>query len=139
MYYVTGQTISSLQGENPPDYPILEIGLHCTAEAINKRITQRTKMMLSDGLVEETENLISKYGEDLPLLNTLGYSEIKQYLLGEISQEEAEELIVVHTRQFAKRQRTWFRKNKSIKWFDADSASLFDDVDEAVEKFLTTN
>ena len=95
--------------------------------------------MLSDGLVEETENLISKYGEDLPLLNTLGYSEIKQYLLGEISPEEAEELIVVHTRQFAKRQRTWFRKNKSIKWFDADSASLFDDVDEAVEKFLTTN
>ncbi len=139
VYYITGQTISSLQGENPPDYPILEIGLNCEAEAINKRIAKRTQIMLQEGLVKETENLIAKYGEDLPLLNTLGYSEIKRYLQGEVSLQEAEELIVIHTRQFAKRQRTWFRKNKNINWFDANSPQLFDDVWEMVESFLKTN
>ena len=139
VYYITGQTISSLQGENPPDYPILEIGLNCEAEAINKRIAKRTQIMLQEGLVKETENLIAKYGEDLPLLNTLGYSEIKRYLQGEVSLQEAEELIVIHTRQFAKRQRTWFRKNKNINWFDANSPQLFDDVWDMLKSFLKTN
>lgn len=128
VYYVTGETISAQQGENPPDYPILEIGLNCSAEAINQRIQHRTSSMLQNGLIEETKNLITKYGIDLPLLNTLGYAEIKQYLQGEISLHSAEELIVIHTRQFAKRQRTWFRKNDRIHWFEADSANLLENV-----------
>ncbi len=65
--------------------------------------------MIADGLVAEVEYLCQKYGADLSLLNTLGYQEIKQYLAGDISLDEAKELIVLHTRQFAKRQRTWFR------------------------------
>lgn len=128
VYYVTGQPISQQQGENPPDYPILQIGLHCSPERINDRIRQRTREMLEMGLVNETQNLINKYGIDLPLLNTLGYAEIKEYLRGDISLSQAEESIVIHTRQFAKRQRTWFNANKKIKWFDADSCTVLDDV-----------
>jgi tRNA dimethylallyltransferase len=128
VYYVTGIPISQQQGENPPTYPILQIGLDCNVDELDKRIAQRTAKMLEAGLVEEVETLTQKYGWDLPLLDTLGYGEIKQYLKGEISLTEAEKLIVLHTRQFAKRQRTWFRADRGIEWFDVEDLNLFDRV-----------
>ncbi len=82
------------------------------------------------------EYLCQKYGADLSLLNTLGYQEIKQYLAGEISLDEAKELIVLHTRQFAKRQRTWFRAYPQIECFDMDNPDLLDQVRERIDKFV---
>lgn len=134
VYYVTGKPISQQQGEAPPSYPILQIGLHCDSEMSRRRINQRTLTMLKEGLVEEVETLIAKYGTDLPLLNTLGYGEIKQYLLGDISLEKAKELIVTHTCQFAKRQRTWFNAYPEINWFNADSPDLFAQVMRLIEE-----
>jgi tRNA dimethylallyltransferase len=128
VFYVTGRPISEQQGENPPDYPILQIGLDCDPAHLTNRIAQRTEKMIADGLVAEVEFLCQKYGKDLALLNTLGYEEIKQYLTGEISLEKAKELTVLHTRQFAKRQRTWFRADPEIEWFDAESPNLLEDV-----------
>jgi len=138
VFYITGVPISAQQGENPPSYPILSIGLDCDAENITKRISQRTQQMINDGLVAEVERLCQKYGVDLPLLNTLGYQEIKQYLTGEISLSQAQELIVIHTRQFAKRQRTWFRGYPEIEWFDANSADLLDITWQRIQDFLLT-
>jgi tRNA dimethylallyltransferase len=128
VYYITGQPISEQQGENPPDYPILQIGLNCESEALTHRIQKRTENMIERGFVQEVEQLCQKYGTELSLLETLGYQEIKQYLAGDISLETAKELIVLHTRQFAKRQRTWFRAVSEIQWFDADSSNLLDQV-----------
>ncbi len=128
VFYVTGVPISQQQGENPPNYPILQIGLDCEKEVLHKRIRDRTAQMLEAGLVTEVEKLVKKYGWDLPLLNTLGYSEIKDFLAGNLSLSEAEDLIVLHTRQFAKRQRTWFRKYPEIKWFDANCRDLLEQV-----------
>jgi len=128
VYYITGQPISEQQGENPPDYPILQIGLNCESEALTHRIQKRTENMMERGFVQEVEQLCQKYGTELSLLETLGYQEIKQYLAGDISLETAKELIVLHTRQFAKRQRTWFRAVSEIQWFDADSSNLLDQV-----------
>ncbi|MBW4669347.1 MAG: tRNA (adenosine(37)-N6)-dimethylallyltransferase MiaA [Cyanomargarita calcarea GSE-NOS-MK-12-04C] len=139
VFYVTGRPISEQQGENPPDYPILQIGLDCDAPKLDLRIAKRTEEMIKDGLICEVEYLCEKYGADLPLLNTLGYQEIKQYLGGDISLDEAKELTVLHTRQFAKRQRTWFRADSQIQWFDAESSDLIDRVWECVEVFLTKN
>jgi tRNA dimethylallyltransferase len=92
--------------------------------------------MIADGLVGEVEYLIKKYGADLSLLNTLGYQEIKQYLAEEITLEQAEKLTVLHTRQFAKRQRTWFRAYPQIEWFNADNANLLEQVEQRINKFL---
>jgi len=137
VFYVTGNPISQQQGENPPNYPILQIGLDChDVEALRDRIARRTEKMIADGLVAEVETLCQKYGADLPLLNTLGYAEIKQYLAGEITLEQAKELTVLHTRQFAKRQRTWFKAYAEIEWFDADSSDLLEKVWQRVEGFL---
>jgi tRNA dimethylallyltransferase len=135
VYYITGTPISQQQGENPPSYPILQIGLDCDPQQLIQRITQRTKKMIQDGFVEEVNYLSQKYGRDLPLLNTLGYQEIKQYLAGEISLEVAEELIILHTRQFAKRQRTWFRAIPDIEWFDVTSLNLVNDIWQHLETF----
>ncbi len=128
VYYITGQPISEQQGENPPDYRILQIGLHCETEALTHRIQKRTENMIERGFVQEVKQLCQKYGTELSLLETLGYQEIKQYLTGDISLETAKELTVLHTRQFAKRQRTWFRAVSEIQWFDADSSNLLDQV-----------
>ena len=137
VFYVTGRAISEQQGESPPEYPILQIGLEC--DRLHDRIERRTHQMLEMGLVAEVESLCQKYGTDLSLLNTLGYAEIKQYLAGEISLEKAIELTILHTRQFAKRQRTWFRRDKDIVWFDGDRSDLLDGVWEEIDRFLEGN
>ncbi|MBW4560400.1 MAG: tRNA (adenosine(37)-N6)-dimethylallyltransferase MiaA [Mojavia pulchra JT2-VF2] len=135
VYYVTGIPISEQQGENPPNYPILQIGLDCDSERLGDRIHKRTEQMIANGLVAEVDFLCQKYGADLTLLNTLGYQEIRQYLTGEISLEQAKELIVLHTRQFAKRQRTWFRAYPQIEWFNADDPDLLENVWRRVQEF----
>jgi tRNA dimethylallyltransferase len=136
VFYVTGYPISQQQGENPPDYPILQIGLDCDVEKLDARIQQRTEQMIANGLVKEVENLCQKYGVDLSLLNTLGYQEIKQYLAGDISLDEAKELTILHTRQFAKRQRTWFRAYPQIEWFYANDADLLEKVWLRINEFI---
>jgi tRNA dimethylallyltransferase len=139
VFYVTGQPISAQQGESPPPYPILQIGLDCKDDATDRltdRITQRTQQMIQAGFVEEVDALHHRYGKDLPLLKTLGYDEIGQYLAGAINLEQAQALTTLHTRQFAKRQRTWFRADPTIEWFDTDHPDLLKQVSDRIHQFL---
>jgi tRNA dimethylallyltransferase len=111
--------------------------LECSnTEILDRRIKQRTEQMIAAGWEAEVKALCEKYGSDLPLLNTLGYQEMKQYLAGDISLQEAKELTVLHTRQFAKRQRTWFRAYPEIEWFDADNPDLLEKVWQRVQEFI---
>lgn len=126
VFYVTGLPISQQQGENPPTYPIVQIGLDC--DRLDHRIQTRTTAMIEQGLVAEVETLCQRYGEELPLLNTLGYAEVCALLRGEFAPTELGDRISLHTRQFAKRQRTWFRAYPEIHWFDADHPDLFEQV-----------
>lgn len=128
VFYVTGLPISQQQGENPPPYPIIQIGLDLSSEELKQRIEQRTKRMIELGLVQEVETIIDKYGWHLPLLKTLGYAEIVDYIQGKLSLPEAETAIILHTRQFAKRQRTWFRAYPEIEWFNPTSVDLMEEV-----------
>jgi tRNA dimethylallyltransferase len=134
VFYVTGIPMSVQQGEEPPSYPILQIGLR--SERLDDRIALRTRQMFEMGFVAEVKALVEKYGDALPLLNTLGYQEVRQYLRGEITLDEAEVLTVLHTRQFAKRQKTWFNGIKQIEWFDADAENLTQQVLDRVSSFL---
>lgn len=136
VFYVTGQPISTLQGDNPPDYPILYLGLDADMDRLEARIAKRTRQMLDQGLGAEVAELAERYGWELPLMQTLGYREIGRHLRGEISLEAAEQLTVQATRQFAKRQRTWFYNRAAMQWFDADAADLFDQIWAKVQAFL---
>ena len=116
VFYATGKVISKQQTLETPPWKILELGLN--PQNLDQRINDRTKYMYQNGLIEETENLISQYGKDLQLLNTIGYGEAKSVINGEINFEEALKITTQRTRQFAKRQKTWFRNKHNSKWLD---------------------
>lgn len=110
VFYVTGQPLSIQQGEQPPDYPIVQIGLDCEdLDVYRKLVSDRTEQMLENGWLDEIRDLQNHFGADLPLLKTLGYGEMSDYLANKTDLETAKLLTVTHTCQFAKRQRTWFR------------------------------
>ena len=137
VFYVTGQPLSALQGESPPSYPILTIGLEILdLERQTQRIRDRILTMLDMGWLDEIQAIQTQYGPDLPLLNTLGYAEMQAYLQGEYSLEEAKTLTVLHTRQFAKRQRTWFHAQPHIQWLDPTTPESLDQFQNLTQKFL---
>ena len=112
--YATGRPISSQASATPPPWRVLELGLDPTN--LVDRISQRTKALYQEGLVEETAVLADRYGRDLPLLQTIGYGEVLQLLQDSITRERAIDRTSQRTRQFAKRQRTWFRRQHNPHW-----------------------
>lgn len=114
----TGKVFSSLRTNIKKQRPfnIVKIGLNTDREKLYERINIRVDQMVNDGLIGEVENL-EPYRHINPL-NTVGYSEIFNYLDGNSSREEAIEKIKQNTRRFAKRQITWFKKSEDIKWFE---------------------
>lgn len=126
VFYVTGRPISDQQGEAPPAYPVFYVGLDTTQ--LGDRILQRTHWMMEQGFKQEVAQLMAKYGADLPLLKTLGYAEMQRHLASDWDQAETISQIATHTRQFAKRQRTWFRANGEVQWFDAQAPDLVEQV-----------
>jgi tRNA dimethylallyltransferase len=139
VYYATGQPLSAQQGVNPPGYSILQIGLEITDQTVyTNRIRQRTQQMLQQGWIDEVKALIVKYGRELPLLQTLGYAEIQAYICGEVSLDKTVAQIVLRTRQFAKRQRTWFRADPSIVWFDATDCHFSQNIWSYIENWMQT-
>jgi len=118
VFYATGQTISSQQRRIPPPWPILELGLD--PADLPQRIRQRTKDMFAAGLVAETADLISRHGDSCPLLDTMGYAEARGLLRGEMEEGQAIALTEQRTRQYAKRQRTWFRRQHQAIWLKGE-------------------
>lgn len=113
----TGQSILSFRtGEKAKrDFTIRKIGLDLPKEELHRRIADRVGGMMENGLLEEAKSLLPY--KHLHALQTVGYAELFDHLDGKISLDKAVELIKQHTRQYAKRQLTWFRKDKGITWF----------------------
>jgi tRNA dimethylallyltransferase len=114
--YATGVPLSAQQGATPPPWRVLELGLN--PPDLKSRIAQRSHQLFADGLVEETRGLVERYGADCPLLDTIGYGEARAVLRGELAEAEAIALTTRRTQQFAKRQRTWFRRQHQPLWLD---------------------
>ena len=112
--YASGQPMSGQASVEPPPWRILELGLN--PSNLRQRINQRTEQLYQDGLVEETQRLADHYGTDLPLLQTIGYGEALQMINGSITRASAVATTSQRTRQFAKRQRTWFRRQHTPQW-----------------------
>jgi len=114
----TGKSFSSFLDQPKTKRPFknISIGLTAPREEIYERINRRVDIMMDEGLMEEVERLYSK--RKLNALNTVGYKELFPYFEGSVNLEEAVEEIKKNTRRFAKRQLTWFRKDKNINWFN---------------------
>ena len=100
-------------------FPFIRIGLHVEREKLYRAIEARVERMLAAGLVDEVGACCNS-ARLMPPFRSLGYKEIVAHLGGETSLATATELICRHSRQFAKRQLTWFRAEKDIRWFPAD-------------------
>ena len=126
VYRLTGKPISAFWQEHqkrPGALCFKKIGLTLPKEELHRRIENRIDEMLQKGLVKEVEKILAGWGEEAPGLKLIGYKEIVSYLKGRTSQAEAIVQIKTNTRQYAKRQITWFRKDPAIEWRDARSLS----------------
>jgi len=116
----TGQSITERQAVHrfgEKRYTALLIGLTAEREELHARIVRRADAMLAAGLVEETRSVLARgFPENLKPLQALGYKHICAYLHGRLSLAEARELMIRDTRRYAKRQLTWFRKEKDLIW-----------------------
>jgi tRNA dimethylallyltransferase len=117
-------------------YNFKQVGLNWDRKILYDNIDRRVDEMIENGLIDEVKNILKKgFNKNLNSLNTVGYKEIIQYLDGEISLERAIELIKRNTRHYAKRQLTWFRKDKRIEWSDVNE---FSDLDQFAEQIVAS-
>lgn len=120
----TGKPFSSfrLDKKAERDFNIKILGIERNREELVKRIDDRVDIMMQMGQKEESRELY-KY-KDLPSLSTVGYRELFEYFDNRLTLEQAIELIKVHTRQYAKRQMTWFRKTEGINWLNFSKGNI---------------
>lgn len=115
----TGKRFSDLRKKNKPTYNFKVIGLTTSREELYQIIDRRIEEMFARGLVKEVEELAAKgYSKDLPPMSAIGYHEVMQYLAGELTQNEAKMIMKRKTRQFVRRQSSWFNNDDPlIEWF----------------------
>ena len=132
IYKATGKTkteqeIESRKKEVKYDYKVFAIDWE--REKLYERINKRVDIMIENGLIEEVENLLKKYKEFPTAMQGLGYKEVVEYLKGYLTKEEMIDKIKQETRRYAKRQITWFRKNKQTIWIGPqDLQKILDEI-----------
>ncbi|MCK4912754.1 MAG: tRNA (adenosine(37)-N6)-dimethylallyltransferase MiaA, partial [Candidatus Omnitrophica bacterium] len=134
IYSLSGQTMSAKKKETSGLWDKLSIeifGLRFKRNNLYQRINKRTDEMFEQGAVAEVRDLVAAK-LSLTAKKMLGISEIEGFLNNDLSQEEAKEKLKKNTRNFAKRQVTWFKKDKRIQWIDMDELN----VEQAVEDIL---
>ena len=128
-----GDSFVPQQTKSAPLYNVLQIGLNWPREELYERVNKRVEVQMDEGLLEETQKLVKKYPWDLPSMSSIGYRQIGYYLKGELSLPEAIEILKRDTRRYAKKQMTWFKRNKRINWISKNDFKL---AEKLVKKFL---
>ena len=118
----TGKTYTSFRKNivKKRNFNIIKIGIERKREELYERINQRVDLMIKNGLVEEAKQFFPN--ENLNSLNTVGYKELFPYFNGDYPLEEAIRLIKRNSRRYAKRQITWFKRDKNINWINTDES-----------------
>ena len=135
----SGQKLSKLQEQPsvPPNFNPVIFGIRCDRKLLYDRINNRVDEMIEGGLLNEVLKLKKKkLSPELNALNTVGYKEVFEYMNNTINYDEMIELIKRNTRHYAKRQMTWFNKNKEIRWKDINLETDFSELaKDIVEEF----
>ncbi len=130
---MSGEPFSAQQRKGDPIFDVLKIGIVVDKETLYDRINKRVDKMIEKGLLEEVKILVKqKYGWNLPSMSGVGYRQFKPYFEGEKELEEVVEDLKRDTRRYAKRQLTWFKRDKDIKW-----CKDYKEAEKLVDNFLT--
>ena len=124
IYHATGMTKTEQEKksrEKEPEFDYKVYALNMPREKLYERINLRVDLMIKQGLIKEVEEIYHKYSEFPTAMQGLGYKEVVEYLKGNLTKEEMIEKIKQETRRYAKRQMTWFRKNKQTIWLDIEN------------------
>ena len=131
-FHETGQQISEhnrIQQQKESAYNYAYFVLNRPRDILYERINRRVDLMMQEGLLDEVSGLLEKgYGEDLLSMQGLGYKELVPYVKGQITLEEASDLLKKNTRHFAKRQITWFKREKDTIWIDLEAYASPEDA-----------
>ncbi len=123
----TEQEIESRKNGIKYDYKVFAINMD--REKLYERINKRVDIMIEQGLIQEVQDLLKKYEEFPTAMQGLGYKEVVEYLQGNISKEEMIDKVKMETRRYAKRQITWFKKNKQTIWIGPqDLQKILDEI-----------
>jgi tRNA dimethylallyltransferase len=143
VYYTTGKPISDLHSiqESKIPFETVQFGLEWERKDLYHRIDRRVDEMIENGLIEEVRGLIAQgYSRGANALNTVGYKEIFDFLDGKTTKEEMIRLIKQNTRHFAKRQLTWFRADKRIRWIPVHDETDWNEIAEHIQiEFLSVH
>ncbi len=123
IYHATGKTKTEQEIESRKkevEYNYKVYALDWDRQKLYDRINKRVDMMMEQGLIEEVKQILDKYHTFPTAMQGLGYKEVVEYLEGKLTKEEMVEKIKMETRRYAKRQLTWFRKNKQTIWLNAE-------------------
>ena len=137
VYYAIGKPISDLHSAQEIKIPFetVQFGLEWERKALYHRIERRVDAMIENGLIEEVRGLLAKeYSREANALNTVGYKEVFDFIDGKITKEEMIRLVKQNTRRFAKRQLTWFRADKRIKWIPVNDETNWSATAEHIQK-----
>ncbi|MCA9308912.1 tRNA dimethylallyltransferase [Candidatus Saccharibacteria bacterium] len=96
----------------------LAVGLRLDREVLNSRIEQRVKQMFQDGFLNEVWSVADKFGWEHESMSGIGYRVARAYIEGDATEDEVKQAFIARDKSLAKRQRTWFKRNKHIQWFD---------------------
>lgn len=132
IYHATGKTKTEQEIESrkkPVEYDYKVYALQWDREILYERINKRVDQMLQQGLIEEVKGILKKYDKFPTAMQGLGYKEVIKFLEGDITEEEMIEKIKRETRRYAKRQMTWFRKNKQTIWLEGQEK-----IEDNIEK-----
>ena len=113
---LAGKPLDLVRGVKEKEFNVEWVGLNFPREILYDRINKRVDLMIEQGLIDETRKLLQKHGRISNITDTIGYREVLSYLDGELSLDEAKDKLKQNTRNYAKRQLTWFRKNEQINW-----------------------
>ena len=141
IYHKTGKTKTETEKEsrkNEVKYDYKVFAITMDREKLYSRIEKRVDIMIEQGLIEEVQNILEKYSHFPTAMQGLGYKEVVEYLENKITKEEMIEKIKKETRHYAKRQLTWFRKNKETIWLNGEDETG-KNIDKILNKCIVNN
>ena len=142
VYDITGLKFSDINTDIRKEsnkYDCILLGISMERKILYERINKRVDEMLSAGLLEEVKTLMDKgYKKNLVSMRGIGYKEIIDHLEGIIDYEDADAILKRNTRRFAKRQYTWFLKDRNVKWFSMDNLEEIDNTIKDILEYIST-